>query len=241
MDNTVSIKGTREGLTISMGEGELEGLLEALKGHLTTQGAFFRGGSVALQVGERAVAAEELKQISAVLEEHDMVLRTVVSTNQVTQEATSALGLRLLGQEPTPEPDPERPKSAPVLRQIAPSGRPLDGSKGVLVHHMIRSGQIIRHTGHVVVIGDVNAGAQVFAGGDVVIWGRLLGAVHAGSMGNNSAVICALELTPQLLRIGHLMAQLGGDDELPHLGPEVARVRGEQIVIEPWNRLQRRT
>ena len=54
------------------------------------------------------------------------------------------------------------------------------GMSAVLLKNTLRSGRVIRHVGHVIVIGDVNPGAQIIAGGDVIIWGRLRGTVHAG-------------------------------------------------------------
>ena len=50
-------------------------------------------------------------------------------------------------------------------------------------------------------LGDVNPGAEIIAEGNVIIWGRLRGMVHAGVKGNRSAVICALDLSPMQLRI----------------------------------------
>ena len=50
----------------------------------------------------------------------------------------------------------------------------------------LRSGQSVRHAGTVIILGDVNPGAQVVSGGDVLIWGRLRGTVHAGAMGGRA-------------------------------------------------------
>jgi septum site-determining protein MinC len=229
MKNSVSIKGTREGLTITLGEGELEALIEDLRQHLSTQGAFFRGGRVALEAGQRALSEGELRRLNEILAEYEMTLRTVVAEDAATQQAARALGMRLVEQRPAEELPP------PTITPIAPT-RALDGSKGILVRHLVRSGQIVRHTGHVIIIGDVNAGAEIIAGGDVVIWGRLFGTVHAGAMGNATAVVCALELAPLQLRIGELVARAAENSRPKKPGPEVASVREGQIIVEPWDR-----
>ena len=235
MESTVSIKGTREGLTITLGTGDLAPLLEDLTHHLTTQGAFFRGGMVALHVGDRPITREELSRFRDLLAQHEMVLRTVVATNRATQQAARDLGLRLVEQEPSQEP---KEPSAP--RQASPAvTRPADGTKGTLIRRLVRSGQVIRHTGHVVVIGDVNPGAEIIAGGDVVIWGRLQGTVHAGAMGNSQAIVCALELNPLQLRIGDLIARPAEGERPRQPRPEVAYVRDNMIVVEPWDRAPR--
>jgi septum site-determining protein MinC len=232
MKNTISIKGTREGLTITLGSGEMHDILEDLAQHLATQGEFFRGGTVALQVGDRAVAEGELTEIGDLLGRYDMTLRTVMTSNVETENATRVLGLRLLSQQPMAEAAP---------RAVAPpaAANPLDGSRGVLIRHVVRSGQVVRHTGHVVVVGDVNVGAEIVAGGDIVIWGRLYGTVHAGSMDNDDAVVCALELAPLQLRIGQAIARPEEGDRPRKTYPEVAAVRENRIVVEPWDQALR--
>jgi len=65
----------------------------------------------------------------------------------------------------------------------------------------LRSGVRIEFPGHVVILGDVNPGAEVVADGNIIVWGRLRGTVHAGANGNRKAVVCALEFSPMQLRI----------------------------------------
>jgi septum site-determining protein MinC len=230
MKNSVSIKGTREGLTVTLATGEYAELITDLTQHLDTQGAFFRGGTVALQAGEYALKVDELTRMSELLSEHEMALRSVVTTNATTQASARALGLRLVEQV-----------AADVATKSAEASpaRASESSRGTLVRHLVRSGQVVRHTGHVVVIGDVNVGGEIIAGGDVVIWGRLYGTVHAGAMGNNAAVVCALELAPLQLRIGDLVARPAEDDRPKKPYPEVACIRDKMIVVEPWDRTTR--
>ena len=105
----------------------------------------------------------------------------------------------------------------------------------LLVHRTLRSGQALRHAGHVVLIGDVNPGAEIVAGGDVVVWGKLRGTVHAGAMGDESRVVCALELAPTQLRIGNLVARPPDERRSRRIRPEIAFVSQGRIVAEPWS------
>jgi septum site-determining protein MinC len=108
-----------------------------------------------------------------------------------------------------------------------------DPEAGLVARRTLRSGQQLRHQGSIVIIGDVNPGAEVVAGGDVVVWGRLRGTVHAGATGNASVVVCALDLAPMQLRIAQYIARSPeGRRRKPQ--PEVARVRNGQIVAESW-------
>src|SRR5690606_23505739 len=76
----------------------------------------------------------------------------------------------------------------------------------LLLRETVRSGRAIHHEGDVVIVGDVNPGAEIIAGGSVIVWGRLRGMVHAGAYGDHTALICALELSPTQLRIADQIA-----------------------------------
>jgi len=106
---------------------------------------------------------------------------------------------------------------------------------GLVVRRTLRSGQAIRHAGHIILIGDVNPGAEVVAGGDIVVWGKLRGTVHAGAMGDDRAVVCALELAPSQIRIGLHIARSPERSRRPK-APEIASVQEEGIVVERWNK-----
>ena len=82
-----------------------------------------------------------------------------------------------------------------------------DAHYALLVRRTIRSGQLCQYAGTIVVIGDVNPGAQVVAEGDVIVWGKLRGVVHAGAAGDDHSMVGALVLAPTQLRIGHLIAR----------------------------------
>lgn len=235
MENSISIKGTREGLTITLGSGDVRGILHELTQHLKTKGAFFRGGRVALKVGDRAIEQGEMSAISALLAEHQMILRTVVTTDRTTQQSAKALGLRLVVEGPLPE-QATQEADGPAPVAASPTASSSGESRGLLIRRRCRSGQVIRHTGHVVVIGDVNVGAEISAGGDIVVWGRLQGTAHAGFMGNREAVVCALDLSPLQLRIGDLVARPGENEHAGGPSPEMASVRDERIVVERWDR-----
>lgn len=100
-----------------------------------------------------------------------------------------------------------------------------------LVRRTLRAGQSIDETGDLLLLGDVNAGAQVRAVGNVVILGALRGVVHAGVQGDLSAIVYAQEFSPIQVRIADLIALNPGSKG--GIGPEVAHTSGGQIVVEP--------
>ena len=102
----------------------------------------------------------------------------------------------------------------------------------------IRSGQSISSDGNLIVIGDVNPGAEIIAKGDITVWGILGGIAHAGSDGNNFARIRALKLNPVQIRIGEVFARRPDTVNLPYIQksseyvPEEAFTYKGNIVIK---------
>jgi septum site-determining protein MinC len=92
---------------------------------------------------------------------------------------------------------------------------------------------VVRHQGHITILGDVNPGAEIVAGGSIIVWGRVRGTVHAGALGNREAVICAIDLLPTQIRIADLIAR--SPDGPGERGPLIARIVGDQISVGDWD------
>ena len=69
------------------------------------------------------------------------------------------------------------------------------------VSKIIRSGQILQVPGDLLLIGDVNPGGTVMAGGNVFVMGVLKGIAHAGCFGNEEAIVAASVMKPSQIRI----------------------------------------
>ncbi|MBX2997684.1 MAG: hypothetical protein KF893_04175 [Caldilineaceae bacterium] len=151
-----------------------------------------------------------------------------------------------------------RPKDGSAEQAIAPAihstliANPTDpdlvqrlSAPPYLYRGTLRSGQIFRHAGSVVVLGDVNPGAQVVSASDVYIWGKLRGIVHAGAMGDEKAIVGALDFDPIQVRIaGYIAISPKAESRDPGRWfwnrdrsgrPEIARVVGDQIVVDQWD------
>lgn len=105
------------------------------------------------------------------------------------------------------------------------------------IHRTLRSGQSISSDGNIVIIGDVNPGAEIIAKGDITVWGILGGIAHAGSDGSNYAKIRALKMNAIQIRIGKIVARRPDTVNMPYIQrtefyvPEEARVYKNRIVI----------
>ncbi len=71
----------------------------------------------------------------------------------------------------------------------------------------VRSGQKIEFEGSIIVLGDVNDGAEVIAGENIVILGILRGLAHAGAKGNKDAMIAASSIEAPQLRIANVVKE----------------------------------
>ena len=65
----------------------------------------------------------------------------------------------------------------------------------------IRSGQKLEFEGSIVIIGDVNDGAEVIAEDNIEVVGNLRGMAHAGAKGNEEAIIAASIIESPQIRI----------------------------------------
>ena len=104
-------------------------------------------------------------------------------------------------------------------------------AKSIFVTHTLRSGQRIECEGDVVILGDVNDGAEVIAGGSIAVMGSLRGLVHAGATGRRDVVVAANALMPKQMRISGKIAIFPEDK--PSEIPEVAEYKQGSVVIRP--------
>lgn len=96
----------------------------------------------------------------------------------------------------------------------------------------LRSGQKVIFAGNVVVMGDVNPGAEIEAEGDVVVLGTLRGLAHAGCSGKSDASVMALVMQPTQLRVGEELWVPETSAKKSRTGPMKAWVRQGKLFTE---------
>jgi len=225
MDKTpsfIQIKGIRDGLLVTLDGAAWPELETIFVKNVDERSSFFQGARVALNVGAIELRVAELSALRDQLSERGIALWAVLSESSVTETTAQNLGLAT-----------RLTKPHPVDVRDAVEGLPENSSKWI--KGPLRSGGRVLFEGNVVVMGDVNPGAEIVAGGSVIVWGRLRGVVHAGAQGDEKAVVCALELAPTQLRIAGDIAvspKKQGKNQ-----PEVASLKDGQLVAEPWQDL----
>jgi septum site-determining protein MinC len=218
----MEVKGTKDGILVTLEEQEWSKARKKLINHINENQAFFEGARLILDVGNIILRAKELGEIRDTLSDLGVLLTGLLSQSLVTKETAQLLGLSA---------SLEKFKSK-SKRSMKPLDTVLQGEAAVMIQRTMRSGFKVAYQGHVVVLGDVNPGAEIFASGSIIVWGRLRGTAHAGAEGDETAVVCALELTPTQLRIASKAATTPQDQE--QLQPEIASIKDNQIIAEPW-------
>jgi septum site-determining protein MinC len=241
MHESITIKGIREGLLVTLPEslGGWQVTLAYLEARLNASPAFFKGARTGLVVGARDLSEDDIRSARDLLSHHDVTLWAIISENTTTQNAAAHLGLdnklppRQVREDRVERAQPRQP--VPVAPLASGPVAPVeDPDAAMMVRRTLRSGVRLHHPGSIVVIGDVHPGAEVIAGGDVVVWGKLHGTVHAGAFGDDDAVVCALDLAPTQLRIGRYITR-SPDDRRRKAQPETGRVRNGSIEVVPWS------
>ena len=201
----VRLKGTAEGLRLRPGQRPWDEVLQALEEHLEASRGFFRGGKVVVELEGRGVEPEALEALRALLEAHGLTLWAVLGGDEATARTVRAHGIR--AQVPAEEEE--------------------TGGAALFLRRTLRSGQRLQFPGD-----EFRARIDV-AGGNVLVWGRVRGLVHAGAFGDRGAMIWALDLNPAQLRIADLIGR-PPEQRRGRVRPERAYAEGDRIIVEAW-------
>ena len=236
-----------------------------LRDHLSRQRDLYSEGQVIVDIGKRILAHDQQELIRKVIDSESglevtqfwcepEVLELERSRIDSLIDLHSAISNRVNGSERGGSPalaqsDPEAispPESSAEeegqsLHDSAGSGEERRSVPADVVRGTCRAGEVRRFPGNVVVVGNVNPGAQIIAQGDILVFGKLRGLAHAGAGGDSTAVILAMSsAAPQLRIADHLWdantertvaGRRGGDGDD---GPIIARIRNRSVHVSPY-------
>ena len=211
MSEIVKIKGGKAGLQLSFAPGaSFEAIRKDIEGKLASGSGFFLRGTLVL-LPQGRLAREEQETLQKLFHAHGLICRTA---HKRAQEA--------------PKQEKKREEGAPA------KGEP-HVQEMTVVNRTLRGGQEIRTNSSVLVVGNVNPGAQIIAGGSIDVRGTCRGMVHAGAFGDTQAIIVADHLMPTQIRIAGLIARSPDQVEEAEKA-ERASIKDGHIVIEPIER-----
>ncbi len=227
MSQTVIIKSNKYGINLILDpDMPFKELLEAIIEKFKESEKFFKNSKLGISFeGRKLSQEEEYKIIDAITENTSIEIICVIDNDDDHAEKMKQQVDAYL---------------AAVEEQYAKN---MEG-QGEFYKGTLRSGQTIESEGSVTVIGDVNPGAKVIAGGNIVVLGALKGNAHAGAFGNQNNFIFALDMNPIQIQIGDLIAKSPDKQKTRRLlpvkkeketsnEPQIAVAKDGSIYIEP--------
>lgn len=202
--NYVIFKGTKDGVTVLFdAEAPFDVLCEQLETKVEEAGKFFDNVKTAMAFKGRSFTEEEEDTLLKIIAKHTTMDITFVKTESNELKQLSEL----------------------LEKELAPYNM-TKFHRGSL-----RNGQKIEFDGSVVVVGDVNPGAEIKAGGNIIVLGQLKGMAHAGCKGMTDAFVTAIFMAPVQLRIADIITRFPEENKRAPKPPEYAFVQNGQIFV----------
>ena len=214
-NSIVTLRAYRDGLHLiirpHLSIAEVE---EAIQQEISRMNQPLIGASVQIDLKCPLLQEEEMTYLKSKLQEtYNLTVRSIEAFDEQAPPPIAAA--------PTTHALPQRTESQNTR----------DSEPSRIIPYTIRSGQGEDFPqGSLIIYGDVNSGAEVRAGGDIVVLGALRGNAHAGINGRLSAVVIAMELVPVQLQIGNFINRRTINQK-PRGYPEIARIGIEDVII----------
>lgn len=211
----IVFKGNNEGLVIVVPEGyDFNRAKAEIEEKVQNAARFFKGAKIKVVYRGITLTAEEEEEIKGILDEKSGAIIESISKDDESRQNT------LIS---------KTPRKMSTQKLFFSSG---DVGPCKFVKSTIRSGTRIEFDGSVIVIGDVNPGAEIVASGNVIVLGTLRGMVHAGSGGRKESFIYALRLKPTQIRIAEAIARMPEGSDDGNIRPEIAKIKDGIIEVE---------
>ncbi len=214
MDNEIVLKGCREGLLLVVtGEPTFPEVSGVLRHKLEAAGDFFTKSPVPMLL--------KYKGTLALLPEQHRELKELAARFGLVYDDSSPGGEPLNQDEPRPG------------NCVAPEDAVMESV--LTLNRTLRGGQEIKFKGTVMVVGDVNPSARIFAEHNIIVTGVSRGVLHAGALGDSRARVMAGRFLSGQIRIADCIVR-APDEDVPRTGPERALIKDGQIIIESIHR-----
>ncbi|NTW05016.1 MAG: septum site-determining protein MinC [Peptococcaceae bacterium] len=198
--DAVSIKGTKNGLVIKINpDVAIEEIKTDLSNKMEKSQGFFRGAKFTLYFNFDNQRDLHKKDLEDLCQKYGLI-----PSDQVSWPSDPSIKA-----DDSSKPS-EKTLSDKSVSYDKNAFHNSDGEQVLLINRTLRSGQMVFSEKSVVVMGDVNPGAEVISARNIYIMGTCNGIIHAGCPDNSSAEVVALKYQPIVLRIGKVIA----DDKL---------------------------
>ena len=210
--NSVIIKCNKYGLIVILDENlPFEELIKDVEDKFKESAKFFKNAKMAMTIRGRSLTQAEEKQ----------VVETIVDS----------CGLHILCII-----DEDRKEELLFHQAVDKAMEEKDAEDGWFYRGTLRSGQVLESEHSIVIIGDVNPGANVTSKGNIVVLGSLRGIAYAGATGDRNCFVAALVMKPIQVKIADKMARSAitkrVDDAEYKLDPKIAYVKEDHIYVK---------
>lgn len=193
-------------------DAPFEKLLTDVRDKFRRSAKFFRGGQMAVRFQGRELTDDEQRQvISAITESCQLDITCIIEAHSEDEEKEAQL--------------------------IAKSINDTADNTAVLVPHSLRNGQRLSFGRTVVILGDVQPGAEVVSDGSIVVMGIAMGILRAGSSGDMRTFVYGTVLKPLEIAVaGHRAVSGIRKNTIDHdyaPDPRIACLKDGHISLEP--------
>lgn len=214
MNNNVIIKGSKHGIKLSLNKDlPFDDLKKDIAKKFKESADFFKDSTVCLEFDGRKLTGDEQNEV----------------VNIITENSTLNIACIL---------DNNEESDMKYRNMVEDSIAGIDPQIAQFYKGTVRSGQVLESPNSLVVLGDVNPGGKIIAGGSVVVIGSLKGIVFAGGKGNDKSFVIALDMDPLQIKICDIIARSSANDIKKKINTEtkIAFIEEENIYIEPLNK-----
>ena len=193
---------------------------------------------IVMKLSEKATQADTIKSLKKKLPELKKLYQQEKTPIFVTGRILKNKELKeiqdLIKKSINVEVEFDTPKALGLNEIRRTYNRDVEISESKIHRGSLRSGQRLEYEGTLIVLGDVNDGAEVIAGDNVVVVGNLRGLAHAGAKGNKQAIVAAHRIDTHQLIITNIIKELVKDDDAYNVAYTYAYVHenGREIVLE---------
>ena len=201
MLNNIKISQTTNEIILNVNViAELQEILEELQMKMPRLKEFYETSNIPIKITGRLFSPNEIQKVKMYIKDSG------ITVDVKFDDVSDLLGLHAI----------KRTFQADV-----------DITETKIVQNSLRSGQKEEYAGSIVICGDVNAGAEIIAGGNIIVLGTLRGLAHAGAAGNTMALISANTVDVTQIRIANLVREVGEKiDKCP-----ICKIEKNEIVI----------
>lgn len=219
MKNLVKIKSFSHGISLHISaEESMESILNEIGMKFKESAAFFKDAKMALSIVGRELNDEEEKAVIQAIEENsDIKILCLMEQNDTTQEEI---------------------RKAIEEYQNA-HAKEKDIAFGQFYKGTLKGGQVLKTDSSIIILGDVEPGANVISAKDIIVLGGLYGNAYAGSKGEKGHYIIALDVSAECLKIDDCQYKTKKKPKWnvkPKFKPQIAHTKEQSVILEPLMR-----